>query len=107
MLGCAFRECCAVSPHRVLASSSQLRRRSSLRFAGWWLSLARQLLFVFEVRDLWPESRAALFSTTLASRYGKAASGQFTHKSAVGRDPMKLKNAERDLSRGTLPVEAE
>src|SRR5207302_2484815 len=28
--------------------------------SGWWLAFARQVPFVFEVRDLWPESLAAV-----------------------------------------------
>lgn len=43
-------------PDVVIASSPQLL----VGLSGWWLALARQVPFVFEVRDLWPESLAAV-----------------------------------------------
>ena len=43
-------------PDVVIATSPQLL----VALAGWWLAFARQLPFVFEVRDLWPESLAAV-----------------------------------------------
>jgi glycosyltransferase involved in cell wall biosynthesis len=39
-------------PDVIIGSSPQLL----VALAGWWLSFARSLPFVFEVRDLWPES---------------------------------------------------
>ena len=43
-------------PDVVIATSPQLL----VALAGWWIAFARQLPFVFEVRDLWPESLAAV-----------------------------------------------
>jgi colanic acid biosynthesis glycosyl transferase WcaI len=43
-------------PDVVIASSPQLL----VGLSGWWISFARQLPFVFEVRDLWPESLTAV-----------------------------------------------
>jgi glycosyltransferase involved in cell wall biosynthesis len=43
-------------PDVIIASSPQLL----VGLAGWWLSFARQIPFVFEVRDLWPESLTAV-----------------------------------------------
>jgi glycosyltransferase involved in cell wall biosynthesis len=43
-------------PDVIIATSPQLLVGSS----GWWLGFARQVPFVFEVRDLWPESLAAV-----------------------------------------------
>jgi colanic acid biosynthesis glycosyl transferase WcaI len=40
----------------VIATSPQLL----VALAGWWLAFARNLPFVFEVRDLWPESLTAV-----------------------------------------------
>ncbi len=43
-------------PDVIIASSPQLL----VGLSGWWLSFARQVPFVFEVRDLWPESLTAV-----------------------------------------------
>lgn len=43
-------------PDVVIATSPQLL----VGLSGWWLGLARHIPFVFEVRDLWPESLAAV-----------------------------------------------
>ena len=43
-------------PDVIIATSPQLL----VALAGWWLAFARQLPFVFEVRDLWPESLTAV-----------------------------------------------
>ncbi len=43
-------------PDVVIATSPQLL----VALAGWWLAFARQIPFVFEVRDLWPESLTAV-----------------------------------------------
>jgi len=43
-------------PDVIIASSPQLL----VGLAGWWLAFAHQVPFVFEVRDLWPESLAAV-----------------------------------------------
>jgi glycosyltransferase involved in cell wall biosynthesis len=43
-------------PDVIIATSPQLL----VGLAGWWLALAKRVPFVFEVRDLWPESLAAI-----------------------------------------------
>jgi colanic acid biosynthesis glycosyl transferase WcaI len=43
-------------PDVVIATSPQLL----VGLAGWWLGFTRQVPFVFEVRDLWPESLTAV-----------------------------------------------
>jgi colanic acid biosynthesis glycosyl transferase WcaI len=43
-------------PDVVIASSPQLL----VGLSGWWISFTRQVRFIFEVRDLWPESLAAV-----------------------------------------------
>lgn len=43
-------------PEVVIASSPQLL----VGLSGWWLALWKRVPFVFEVRDLWPESLAAV-----------------------------------------------
>lgn len=43
-------------PDVIIATSPQLL----VGLAGWWLAFTRQIPFVFEVRDLWPESLAAV-----------------------------------------------
>ena len=43
-------------PDVVIGSSPQLL----VALAGWWLAWAKGVPFVFEVRDLWPESLAAV-----------------------------------------------
>ena len=43
-------------PDVIIATSPQLL----VGLAGWWLAFSRQIPFVFEVRDLWPESLAAV-----------------------------------------------
>jgi len=43
-------------PDVVIATSPQLL----VALAGWWIAFAREIPFVFEVRDLWPESLAAV-----------------------------------------------
>jgi glycosyltransferase involved in cell wall biosynthesis len=43
-------------PDVIIATSPQLL----VGLSGWWLARARQIPFVFEVRDLWPESLTAV-----------------------------------------------
>jgi Glycosyltransferase len=43
-------------PDVIIGSSPQLL----VALAAWWISFARQIPFVFEVRDLWPESLTAV-----------------------------------------------
>ena len=60
----AFRRHCAVCsfpvPDVIIASSPQLL----VGLAGWWIAFSRQIPFVFEVRDLWPESLVAVGAGT-------------------------------------------
>jgi colanic acid biosynthesis glycosyl transferase WcaI len=43
-------------PDVLIATSPQLL----VALSGWWLAFVKQVPFVFEVRDLWPESLAAV-----------------------------------------------
>jgi colanic acid biosynthesis glycosyl transferase WcaI len=43
-------------PDVVIATSPQLL----VALSGWWLARCKRVPFVFEVRDLWPESLAAV-----------------------------------------------
>ncbi|HZQ93707.1 MAG TPA: glycosyltransferase family 4 protein [Candidatus Sulfotelmatobacter sp.] len=43
-------------PDVIIASSPQLL----VGLSGWWLAFTRRLPFIFEVRDLWPESLTAV-----------------------------------------------
>jgi len=52
----ALRGLALPRPDVIIASSPQLL----VGLSGWWLSFARQIPFVFEVRDLWPESLTAV-----------------------------------------------
>jgi glycosyltransferase involved in cell wall biosynthesis len=52
----ALRGLAIPRPDVIIASSPQLL----VGLSGWWIARARQLPFVFEVRDLWPESLAAV-----------------------------------------------
>jgi glycosyltransferase involved in cell wall biosynthesis len=51
-------------PELVIASSPQLL----VGLAGWWLARCNGVPFVFEVRDLWPESLAAVGVSSRNSR---------------------------------------
>jgi len=55
-LSAALRGMTIPRPDVIIATSPQLL----VALAGWWISFARQIPFVFEVRDLWPESLAAV-----------------------------------------------
>jgi glycosyltransferase involved in cell wall biosynthesis len=59
-ISAALRGLTLPRPDVIIATSPQLL----VAVAGWWLSFARrgarQIPFVFEVRDLWPESLAAV-----------------------------------------------
>jgi colanic acid biosynthesis glycosyl transferase WcaI len=54
-------------PHVVIATSPQLL----CALSGWWLAWWKRVPFVFEVRDLWPESLAAV---------GAGSAGSFLHR---------------------------
>jgi len=55
-ISAALRGLVLPRPDVIIATSPQLL----VGLAGWWLAFARQIPFVFEVRDLWPESLAAV-----------------------------------------------
>lgn len=55
-LSAAVRGLSLPRPDVIIATSPQLL----VALAGWWLSFAREIPFVFEVRDLWPESLTAV-----------------------------------------------
>lgn len=55
-ISAALRGMALPRPDVVIASSPQLL----VGLSGWWVSFAREVPFVFEVRDLWPESLAAV-----------------------------------------------
>jgi len=55
-ISAALRGLTVPRPDVIVASSPQLL----VGLSGWWLAFARQIPFVFEVRDLWPESLAAV-----------------------------------------------
>jgi colanic acid biosynthesis glycosyl transferase WcaI len=55
-LSAALRGLTIPRPDVIIATSPQLL----VGLAGWWLAFARQVPFVFEVRDLWPESLVAV-----------------------------------------------
>lgn len=52
----ALRGLALPRPDVIIATSPQLL----VGLAGWWLAFTRKVPFVFEVRDLWPESLAAV-----------------------------------------------
>ena len=55
-LSAALRGLTLPRPDVIIATSPQLL----VGLSGWWLAFARQIPFVFEVRDLWPESLTAV-----------------------------------------------
>jgi colanic acid biosynthesis glycosyl transferase WcaI len=55
-LSAALRGLALPRPDVIIASSPQLL----VGLSGWWLGFTRRIPFVFEVRDLWPESLAAV-----------------------------------------------
>lgn len=55
-ISAALRGLTLPRPDVIIASSPQLL----VGISGWWLGFARQIPFVFEVRDLWPESLTAV-----------------------------------------------
>jgi colanic acid biosynthesis glycosyl transferase WcaI len=55
-LSAALRGLTIPRPDVIIATSPQLL----VGLAGWWVAFSRQIPFVFEVRDLWPESLAAV-----------------------------------------------
>ncbi len=55
-LSAALRGLTVPRPDVIIATSPQLL----VGLSGWWLSVTRNVPFVFEVRDLWPESLSAV-----------------------------------------------
>lgn len=55
-ISAALRGMAIPQPDVIIASSPQLL----VGLAGWWLAWTRQVPFIFEVRDLWPESLSAV-----------------------------------------------
>jgi colanic acid biosynthesis glycosyl transferase WcaI len=55
-LSAALRGMTVPRPDVVIATSPQLL----VGLAGWWIAFSRQIPFIFEVRDLWPESLTAV-----------------------------------------------
>jgi colanic acid biosynthesis glycosyl transferase WcaI len=55
-ISAALRGLTLPRPDVIIASSPQLL----VGLSGWWISFTRQIPFVFEVRDLWPESLTAV-----------------------------------------------
>jgi len=58
-------------PDVIIATSPQLL----VGLAGWWLAFSRHIPFVFEVRDLWPESLSAV---------GVGSQGSLLHQTLAG-----------------------
>ena len=55
-ISAALRGLAIARPDVIIATSPQLL----VGLSGWWLGFARRIPFVFEVRDLWPESLTAV-----------------------------------------------
>ena len=55
-ISAALRGMTLARPDVIIATSPQLL----VGLSGWWLAFTRQIPFVFEVRDLWPESLTAV-----------------------------------------------
>ena len=69
-------------PDIVIASSPQLL----VGLAGWWLARWKRVPFVFEVRDLWPESLVAV---------GMGDGTSLLHKTLVGIAGFLYRNCDR------------
>src|SRR6516164_4137187 len=52
----ALRGLALPRPDVIIATSPQIL----VGLAGWWIAFSRRIPFVFEVRDLWPESLIAV-----------------------------------------------
>jgi len=69
-------------PDVVIATSPQLL----VGLAGWWIALWQRVPFVFEVRDLWPESLAAV---------GMGREGSLLHRVLGGIAKFLYQHADR------------
>ena len=58
-------------PDLVIATSPQLL----VGLSGWWIARCKQVPFIFEVRDLWPESLAAVGASRRGSTFYRALGG--------------------------------
>jgi colanic acid biosynthesis glycosyl transferase WcaI len=67
-LSAAVRGLSIPRPDVIIGTSPQLL----VALSGWWLAFVKRVPFVFEVRDLWPESLAAV---------GASSEGSFLHRS--------------------------
>jgi colanic acid biosynthesis glycosyl transferase WcaI len=69
-------------PDVVIASSPQLL----VGLSGWWLAFCKRVPFVFEVRDLWPESLSAVNAGSEESwlHRGLAKVARFLYRKANG-----------------------
>jgi colanic acid biosynthesis glycosyl transferase WcaI len=81
-LSAALRGLTLPRPDAIIATSPQLL----VGLAGWWLAFARGVPFVFEVRDLWPESLAAV---------GVAGEGSLLHHTLAGIANFLYQRADR------------
>ena len=70
-LSSALRGLSMPRPDVIIATSPQLL----VALSGWWLAFAKRVPFVFEVRDLWPESLTAV---------GAGDETSFLHRSLSG-----------------------
>ena len=70
-------------PDVVIATSPQLL----VGLSGWWIARRKRVPFVFEVRDLWPESLAAVGmgkpDSTLHRTLGKIAGFLYRHSDRI------------------------
>jgi glycosyltransferase involved in cell wall biosynthesis len=70
-------------PDVVIATSPQLL----VGLSGWWLARSKRVPFVFEVRDLWPESLAAVgmgdANSSLHRALGKIAGFLYRHSDRI------------------------
>jgi colanic acid biosynthesis glycosyl transferase WcaI len=80
-LSAATTGMCVSRPDVLIASSPQLL----VALAGWWLSWINCVPFIFEVRDLWPESLAAV---------GVGAPDSLLHKTLTHIAGFLYRNAE-------------
>lgn len=82
-ISAALRGLTLPRPDVIIASSPQLL----VGLSGWWLAFSRQIPFVFEVRDLWPESLVAVGAgregSMLHTVLGKIAGFLYEHANLI------------------------
>ena len=69
-------------PDVIIATSPQLL----CALSGWWLAFWKRVPFIFEVRDLWPESLAAV---------GASSEGTFLHRALGAMAGFLYRHADR------------